>query len=41
MMKLKYYTPLSEEVKMALEGILAQSPDGLLEDMPGDLIFEN
>ena len=40
-MKLKYYTPLSEEVNVALEALLAQSPDGVLEDMPGDLIFEN
>lgn len=40
-MKQKYYTPLSEEVKVALESLLAQSPDGSLEDMPSDLIFEN
>ena len=40
-MKLKYFTPLSEEVKLALESLLAQSPDGMIEDMPSDLIFEN
>lgn len=40
-MKLKYFAPLSEEVKLALEGLLAESPDGILEDMPSDLIFEN
>ena len=40
-MKLNYFTPLTEEVDMALEALLAQSPGGTLEDMPGDLIFEN
>lgn len=40
-MRLKYFAPLSEEVKVALESLLAQSPDGSLEDMPADLVFEN
>lgn len=40
-MKEKYYAPLIEEVKMALDELLAQSPGGRLDDMPGDVIYDN
>ena len=39
-MKNHYYTPLSEEVRMDLAGMLAQS-GGVLEDLPEDLIFDS
>lgn len=41
-MKNKYYTPpAAEEVYLALDGLIAQSPGGTLEDMPGDVIFDS
>ena len=40
-MKIKYFAPLTDEVEVALENLLAQSSDGTLEDMPGDIIFDN
>lgn len=41
-MKNTYYVPpVAEEIHLALEGLIAQSPGGSLEDMPGDVIFDS
>ena len=34
--KFKYCPPVAEEVLMGLEYLLAESPEGGLDDMPGE-----
>ena len=41
MQKTHYNTPCAEEVYLSMEGLLAQSPGGVIDDMPGDIIFDN
>ena len=38
-MKTLYMVPLCEEIRFAAGAVLAQSPNGNLNDMPGDDIF--
>lgn len=40
-MKPKYQSPCIEEAYLNLLGLLAESVDGNLDDMPGDLIFDD
>ena len=37
----KYQTPNIEEVSLTLLNLLADSFDGTLEDMPGEMIIED
>ncbi len=41
MKKVQYIIPITEEQSLSLEALLAQSPRGNLDDMPGDDIFFN
>ena len=40
-MKPIYQTPCIEEAELYLLSLLAESVDGNLDDMPGDLIFDD
>ena len=40
-MKKIYQTPLVEQVDYSLQNFLAQSTDGSLTDMPGEVIFDD
>ena len=40
-MKKIYRTPLVEQVDYYLENVLAQSTDGSLVDMPGEVLFDD
>ncbi len=40
-MKRTYHIPVSEEVRFELQGLVADSYDGTLEDMPGDFVIDD